>query len=176
LADDWYRALAEAPSFGKKHGAHLRKALERLKLARHYTMTVRPIIVAGGQNDWMPDALKRVVDRLETLVGTWHRTSRWVSSVGSAVILEVANMDNKGKVRCVHGREQALKSLDALRGVTGIANQAELESAVLRMDGGETDQRQRKSECNDTRDTESLIITEMRIDRARHDCLPGAFH
>jgi hypothetical protein len=157
-------------------GAHLRKALEGLKLARHYPMTVSPIIVAGGQNDWMPDALKRVVDRLETLVGTWQRTSRWVSSVGSADILEVANMDNKGKVRCVHGREQALKALDALRGVTCIANQAELESAVLRMDGGETDQRQRKSERNDMRDTEPLIIAEMRIDRARHGCLPGAFH
>jgi hypothetical protein len=139
LANDGYRALAEAPSFGKKHSAHLGEAFEGLKLARNYTMTVSPIIIAGGQNDWMPDALKRVVDRLEALVGTWHRTSERVPSVGSAVILEVADMDNKAKVRCVDGREQALEALNVLRGVTCIANQAELESTVLRMDSGETD-------------------------------------
>ena len=61
LADDGYRALAEGLSFGKKHSADLGKALEGLKLPRHYTMTVSPIVVAWGQNDWMPDALKRVV-------------------------------------------------------------------------------------------------------------------
>ena len=139
LADDRYRTLPEAVSFGENIVRTPGKALEGIKLSRHYTMTVSPIVSPRCQNDWMPDALKRVVDRSETLVSTWHRTSGRVPSVGSAVVLEVPDVDNKGKVRCIDGCEQAREALNALRGVTCIAHQAELESAVLRMGSGETD-------------------------------------
>jgi hypothetical protein len=43
---------------------------------------------------------------------TWHRSGGRVASVALAVILEVADVDHKGKVRCVDGREQALDALE----------------------------------------------------------------
>jgi hypothetical protein len=104
-----------------------------VKLARIYTMTVSPIIITRRQNEGMFDALKRVVDSSKTLIRTRHRTSGRVSSVGSAVILKAADMDNKGEVRGVYGGEQAVKALDALRRVARVANQSKLEGPILRM-------------------------------------------
>jgi hypothetical protein len=95
LANDGYRALAEAPSVGKKHGAQFRKTLQGVKLARLYTMTVSPIVITGRQNERMPDGLKGIVDSLETFVGTRHRSNGRVASVCSTVIFEVANVDYK---------------------------------------------------------------------------------
>src|SRR3954464_5225394 len=87
----------------------------------------------------MFDALKRVVDSTKTLIRTRHRTSGRVSSVGSAVILKVADMNNKGEVRGVYRGEQAVKALDALRRVARVANQSKLEGPVLRMHSGKAE-------------------------------------
>jgi hypothetical protein len=48
-------------------------------------------------------------------------------------------MDYKGKIDTVDGCEQTLEPIDPLGGVACIANQTELERAILGVDGGETD-------------------------------------
>src|SRR5262249_45427685 len=95
LANDRHRALAKAPSVGKKHGAQLRKTLQGVELTRLNTMTVGPVVITGRQNERIPDGLKGIVDGFEAFVGTRHWSSGRVASVCSAVIFEVANMDHK---------------------------------------------------------------------------------
>src|SRR3977135_4207263 len=96
-------------------------------------MAVGPIIVARREDDWVPDALKRIEDRLVIFISAREQSNAWVWIVTPGIILRVANMDDKGEVGNVKRRKHALILLFLYMRVGHVANQAELEWLTLRL-------------------------------------------
>ena len=94
-------------------------------------MAVGPIIVARREDDWVPDALKRIEDRLVIFISAREQSNAWVWIVTPGIILRVANMDNKGEVSIVKCRKHALILLFLHMRVGHVADQRELEWPVL---------------------------------------------
>ena len=133
LAFDWNGALAETAAVRIKHGADLGEALQRIDLGFADQMAVGPIIVARRQDERVPDALKRVVDRLVIFLGAREQSNTWVWIITPGIILRVANMDDKGEVDSVKRCEHALILLFLYMRVGHVTNQAELEWPILRL-------------------------------------------
>jgi len=81
----------------------------------------------------VPDALKRVVDRLVIFLGAREQSNTWVWIITPGIILRVANMDDKGEVDSVKRCKHALILLFLYMRVGHVTNQAELEWPILRL-------------------------------------------
>src|SRR6188768_1874867 len=98
-------------------------------------MAVCPIVVAGRQDERMPDALERVVYCLVILVEARQQTHGWIGIVTSWVILEIADMNDKGEVSLVQSCQDALVFLPLHRSIWHVADEAKLKGTVLQLCG-----------------------------------------
>ena len=125
------RLLPKAASLGKEHSADFGQQLQRIGFLRLQRPTIRPVVVARRQDEWMSHALERGEDGLVVIVDAGHRRDRRVLIVRPRVELEIADVGDEGEVSGVERFEHTLVFALLHLGVGHVADQGEVEGTVL---------------------------------------------
>ena len=143
------RLLPEALAWGEEPRADSGEQLERIDLPGLKRPAIRPVVIAGGQDERMADALERVVDRLVVFLDARHHCKRRIAVIRRRVELKVADVGDQSEVGGVQRREYALIFGFLHLGVRHVADQREIECTLLRSRAArDRHQHQSRSGCS----------------------------
>ena len=99
-------ALPKALAVWVEDAANLSQCFDWINLARLQVNAIRPIVVAGRQDERMPHILERLEQRFTVFVRARHRGRGWRPVIEARISLHVTDMHDESEVTAIDHRKQ----------------------------------------------------------------------